>query len=188
MKAHWTARSVKDYLFRIAADFIAQLENKMESLNISQDELAKKLGVTKGRVSQLINHPGNISLAKMIEYAKALGMKVSIVAYEDNDPENKKGPIDSEIFRLCWENSGKPRDFWAFEDINMNEQTFSNTSSVPIYVGYYKPSDILFFPFLGDKATVSIGSIGSVAGYVVIEKATSLSENFQKQDALSLIN
>ena len=30
MKAHWTARSVKDYLFRIAADFIAQLENKME--------------------------------------------------------------------------------------------------------------------------------------------------------------
>ena len=188
MKAHWTARSVKDYLFRIAADFIAQLENKMESLNISQDELAQKIGVTKGRVSQLINHPGNISLAKMIEYAKALGMKVSIVAYEDNDPENKKGPIDSEIFRICWEKAGKPRDFWVFEDINMNEQVFSNTITVPIYVGYYKTPDILFSPFLGGKNTVSIGSIGSITGYVVIERAASLSENFQKQDELSLIN
>lgn len=117
MKTHWTARSVKDYLFRIAADFIAQLENKMDSLPISQDELAKRLGVTKGRVSQLINHPGNISLAKMIEYAKALGMKISIVAYEDNDPENKKGPIDSEIFKICWEQLGKPRDFWAMQEI-----------------------------------------------------------------------
>jgi len=117
MKAHWTTRSVKDYIFRIASDFIVQLENKIESLNISQDELAKKLGVTKGRVSQLINHPGNFSLGKMIEYAKALGMKVSVVAYEDNDPKNTKGPIDSEIFRICWEQLGKPRDFWAMQDI-----------------------------------------------------------------------
>ena len=117
MNVHWTGRSVKDYLFRIAADFIAQLENKMESLNISQDELAKKLGVTKGRVSQLINHPGNIGLAKIIEYARALGMKVSIVANEDNDPENKKGPVNSEIFRICWDKSGRPRDFWDMQKI-----------------------------------------------------------------------
>jgi antitoxin component HigA of HigAB toxin-antitoxin module len=70
MKAHWTERSIKDYLFRIAADFIAQLEKKMEILNTSQDELAKKLGVTKGRVSQVLNHPGNITLSKIIEYTK----------------------------------------------------------------------------------------------------------------------
>jgi transcriptional regulator with XRE-family HTH domain len=125
MKAHWTAKSVKDYIFRIAADFIAQLESKMDSLPISQDELAKRLGVTKGRVSQLINHPGNISLAKMIEYAKALGMKVSIVAYEDNDPENKKGPIDSEIFRICWEQLGRPRDFWDAQGIVATKAVFA---------------------------------------------------------------
>ena len=117
MKTHWTARSVKDYLFRIAADFIAQLENKIESLSISQDEFAKRLGVTKGRVSQLINHPGNISLAKMIEYAQTLGMKVSVVAYEDDDPKNTKGPIDSEIFRICWEQLGKPHDFWDVQKV-----------------------------------------------------------------------
>jgi len=117
MKTHWTARSVKDYLFRIVTDFAVQLGEKMKSLDISRDELAKKLGVTKGRISQLLNHPGNISIGKMIKYASALGMKVSIVAYEDDDPENKKGPIDSEIFRSCWEQLGKPRDFWAIQDI-----------------------------------------------------------------------
>ncbi len=111
-KIHWTSRSVKDYLFRIGADFITQLENKMESSNISRDELAKKLGVKREHVSRLINHPGNTSLTTMIKSARALGMKVSIVAYEDNDPENKKGPIDSEIFITCWEQLGKPRDFW----------------------------------------------------------------------------
>lgn len=135
MKNHWTARSVTDYLFRIAADFIAQLENKMESLPISQDELAKKLGVTKGRVSQWINHPGNISLGKMIEYAKALGMKVSVVAYEDDDPENKKGPIDSEIFKICWEKSGKPRDFWNLQETRTNEAVSVMAISSSLLVG-----------------------------------------------------
>lgn len=132
MKVHWTERSIKDYLFRIRADFIAQLAKKMESLNISQDELAKRLGVSKGRVSQLLNHYGNITLAKIIEYARALDMKVSIVAYEDDDPKNKKGPVNSEIFKICWEQSGKPHDFWAFQDINMNKQIFANITEVSI--------------------------------------------------------
>jgi transcriptional regulator with XRE-family HTH domain len=127
-KTHWTARSIRDYLFRIAADFIAQLENKMDSIPISQDELADRLGVTKGRVSQWINHPGNISLAKMIEYAKAVGMKVSVVAYEDDDPENEKGPVDAEIFRMCWEQLGKPRDFWAIQSIVTTNRIFANVS------------------------------------------------------------
>ena len=129
MKAHWTTRSVKDYLFRIAADFIAQLEKKMEFLSISQDELAKKLGVTKGRVSQLINNPGNFKLFKMIEYAKALGCKISIVAYEDDDPENKKGPINSEIFRICWENLGKPRDLWDLQDFTLRVEVAGNATN-----------------------------------------------------------
>jgi len=125
MKSHWTAQSIKEYLFRIASDFIAQLENKMESLSISQGELAKKMGVTKGAVSLWINHPGNVKLGKMIEYAKALGMKVSVVAYEDDDPENKKGPIDAEIFRICWEQLGKPRDFWAVQNIVATNNVFA---------------------------------------------------------------
>ena len=39
-------------------------------------------------------------------------MKVAIVAYEDGDPENKSGPILSEIFSACWRNAGSPRDLF----------------------------------------------------------------------------
>lgn len=137
MKVHWTARSIKDYLFRIATDFIAQLENKMDSLPISQDELAKRLGVTKGRVSQLINHPGNISLGIMIEYAKALGMKLSVVAYEDDDLENKKGPIDSEIFKICWEKCGKPRDFWDMQSVVYTDVASATTYAANVPIKHY---------------------------------------------------
>jgi len=121
-KKHWTERRIKDYLFSIVADFITQLETKMESLTISQGEFAKKLRVSKGRISQLLNHPTNFKLETIIKYARALGMKVSIVAYDDNDPQNTKGPINSEIFRICWEQWGKPRDFWTMQNIVTNNR------------------------------------------------------------------
>jgi|GEM_PF-6912231 len=116
MKTHWTERSLKDYIFRIAADFIVQLEDKMELLPLSRGALAKKMKKTKGWVSQVFNNPGNLKIHTIVEYSRALNMKVAIVAYEDNDPKNEKGPINSEIFKICWEKAGKPRDFWAFQE------------------------------------------------------------------------
>jgi len=116
MKEHWTQRSVKDYIFKIGADFIAQLEEKMETEGIIQDVLANTLKVTKSRVSQVLNKPGNITLQNVIQYAGAVGIKVSIVAYDDDDPENTKGLINSDVFKICWEKFGKPNDFWAFQE------------------------------------------------------------------------
>jgi transcriptional regulator with XRE-family HTH domain len=175
MKVHWTERNIKDYLFRITADFIAQLEKKMESLNIPQDELAKRLKITKGRVSQIFNHPGNVTLANIVKYARTLGMKVSIVAYEDDDPENRKGPINSEVFQICWEKSGKPRDFWGFQEIQ--KETAANTTSSVICV-----SDFVYFqPFPG-------GMIGenfvNLPRYRVLETAVPMPGNIQNQDQL----
>ncbi len=144
MKTHWTERSIKDYLFRIAADFISQFEEKMESKKISQDQLAKRLRVTKGRVSQILNHPGNITLSNIIKISRTLGMKVSIVAYEDDDAENKKGPINSEVFKICWERFGKPRDFWAFQEASEYKMTAANaTSCAPPVVTAGRTPDVM---------------------------------------------
>lgn len=112
---HWTERSVDDFLYRIATDFVMQLEKRIQSEPLSKTKLAQKLGVTKGRVSQILNNPGNLTLRMIIKCARALGMKVTVVAYDDNDRENELGPVNSEIFRVCWENSGKPVDFWSIE-------------------------------------------------------------------------
>lgn len=124
MKLHWTERNIKAYVFRIVADFIDQIENKMESLPISQDEFAKRLGVSKGRVSQILNRRGNVTLKTIVQCARTLGMKALVVAYEDDDPQNRKGPINPEVFRICWERSGKPRDLW-------DTQNTVTTNSIP---------------------------------------------------------
>jgi transcriptional regulator with XRE-family HTH domain len=113
---HWTEGSIDDYLYRIASDFVLQLEDKIDSGVLSHVQLAQKLGVSKGRVSQILNNPGNLTLKMMIRCARALGMKIAVVAYDDDDYNNEHGPVNSDIFRICWENSGKPADFWSLPE------------------------------------------------------------------------
>ncbi|MGO9256809.1 MAG: helix-turn-helix domain-containing protein [Bryobacteraceae bacterium] len=113
LRKHWTARSIEDFLYRVGFDFVQQIEKFLDAAPANQASLARSLGVTEGRVSQVLNNPGNLTLRKVIEYARALRQKVAIVLYDDNDYENANGPINPEIFTRCWERSGKPSDFFA---------------------------------------------------------------------------
>jgi predicted XRE-type DNA-binding protein len=112
---HWTEEGTDDFLYRIAADFIRQIENAMETAGVNQAELAKRLKVTEGRVSQVLNNPGNLTLKKIVEYVRALGRKVAIVEYDDGDTKNLNGPVNSEIFAKCWYEAGLPTDFFALQ-------------------------------------------------------------------------
>ena len=40
------------------------------SQNIKQKDLARMLGLTEGRVSQILNQPGNMTLANMVKIAR----------------------------------------------------------------------------------------------------------------------
>jgi transcriptional regulator with XRE-family HTH domain len=113
INGHWTNDSTKAFLFRIAFDFVSQLEKLMDAEKITPTELAKKLGVTKGRVSQIMNNPGNLTLKTVVEWARALDVKVAIVAYDDGDVQNDNGPVNPQIFATCWEKQGRPTDFFA---------------------------------------------------------------------------
>jgi transcriptional regulator with XRE-family HTH domain len=117
MRRHWTSRSTEDFVYRISSDFVLQLEKKMEEEKMSQKALAGRLRVSDGRVSQILRNPGNLTLKKIVEYSHVLGMKVSIVAYDDGDPHNDYGPVNSEIFHLCWKRAGAPRDFFALNNV-----------------------------------------------------------------------
>ena len=109
---HWTESSTADFVYRISSDFIMQLEKRLEVLPVSQKELADRLNVTIGRVSQVFNNPGNLTLRNFVQYSRALGMKVAVVAYDDDDPQNQNGPINSDVFTKCWERAGRPHDFF----------------------------------------------------------------------------
>jgi transcriptional regulator with XRE-family HTH domain len=126
LNSHWTEASIEDFLYRVGSDYITQIEQAMDAEGTKQSELAKALNVTEGRVSQVLNNPGNLTLRKIIEYARALKKKVAIVAYDDQDPENRNGPINSQIFARCWETVGRPTDFFAPGD----RQIVSTTASL----------------------------------------------------------
>jgi transcriptional regulator with XRE-family HTH domain len=113
---HWTQNSPTDFVYSISSNFIAQIEAKIEVEDISQSEIASKMGKTDGRVSQVLNNPGNLSIRVMVELARAMGMKVSIVAYDDHDPTNENGPIDPDVFVKCWEKVGHPANLFEVED------------------------------------------------------------------------
>jgi hypothetical protein len=119
---HWTHQSTADFVYNISSDFVAQLETKMEEEDISRGALANRLSKTSGRVSQVFNNPGNLSLRVIVDYARALGMKVSLVAYDDGDSKNENGPINPDVFVKCWEKCNQPQDL--FEVAAANSQIF----------------------------------------------------------------
>lgn len=125
---HWTEKNKEKFQLAIALDFVDQLEAKMDSSPpIKQSELAQKLGVTEGRVSQILNNPGNLTLNMMVKCARALGLKVAVVAYDDGDSQNTRGPIHAEVFRSCWELVSKPRDMWSLSSVNSTTLTTAAT-------------------------------------------------------------
>jgi len=111
--SHWTSERDESLINKITFDFIAQLERRIDENRVKQSELAEKLGVSEGAVSQVLNfNRTNLNLKTMVRYARALGMKLSIVAYDDGDPQNVHGPVGSELFADAWQRLGKPRSAW----------------------------------------------------------------------------
>jgi transcriptional regulator with XRE-family HTH domain len=66
----------EELLYGNATDTIDAL---LESLDVSQSELASRLGVSEGRVSQLLSGRTNLTLRSLASLAWALGMRASVV-------------------------------------------------------------------------------------------------------------
>ena len=113
---HWTKDSPKSLQTSLALDFVDQLTLPFEETGWNQSQLAEKLGLSKGRVSQMFNNPGNLTLKKMAEWTQPLDLNVSIVVYPEDEALAARGPISGEVFRICWERLGKPADMWDLED------------------------------------------------------------------------
>jgi transcriptional regulator with XRE-family HTH domain len=107
---HYTSQNTEVFVERITSDFIGQIARLLETSDMSQIELAQRLGVSESEVSQVLNlNRVNLTLKKMALFAQALGRKVAVVVYDDQDPLNERGPVGSEIFSQSWERTGRPR-------------------------------------------------------------------------------
>jgi transcriptional regulator with XRE-family HTH domain len=112
---HWTQTNTSDFAYSISLDFFTQIEDSMRQSGMSRKGLSQKIGVTPSAVSQILNNPPeNPELETLVQYARNLGLKVAVVAYDDNDSNNDRGPIYSGVFEKAWEALGRPRDLSAF--------------------------------------------------------------------------
>jgi hypothetical protein len=137
--AHWTQRSVADFVYNISSNFVSQLERRMEEREIGRGEFAVLMNKSKGRVSQVFNNPGNLSLRVIVEYARTLGMKVSLVAYDDGDPEDKNGPINPEVFVKSWEMADRPQDLF---EVAEKETKQAEMTRLRNNISYGKPQSV----------------------------------------------
>lgn len=83
---HWTARDPQAFAFSLRASFCLQL------------------GIDTVM--------GYLSLGRAVRLAQERGQKVALIAYNDDDVENVRGPINGQVFVRCWERQGKPHDFF----------------------------------------------------------------------------
>ena len=56
------------------------LHQALEVSELDQKALAEKLGVTQGRVSQVLNGDGNLRIAALARYLRSLGYEVTLTA------------------------------------------------------------------------------------------------------------
>ncbi|SHT65179.1 Fis family transcriptional regulator [Mycobacteroides abscessus subsp. abscessus] len=67
-----------------AADLAGQtmrlLHQALDASDLDQKALAEKLGVTQGRVSQVLNGDGNVRIAALARYLRALGYETRLSA------------------------------------------------------------------------------------------------------------
>lgn len=59
------------------SSFTNDIARRMADQGVSQSELARRLGVSRARVSQLMRHTSSPTLRTMVEVAAALGCDVS---------------------------------------------------------------------------------------------------------------
>jgi transcriptional regulator with XRE-family HTH domain len=127
---HWTSTTLEDFAYWVTSDFTAQIETRLEEKGISKSTFAKRLDVSPSRVSQVLNDPGNLTLGNVVKYPRVLGMKVALVVYEDNDPDNGKGPINADVFTRCWERMGCPREIFDLENMTQSRGCWVLTKTV----------------------------------------------------------
>lgn len=111
---HWTARSTEDMRFSVGADVILQIEEAMHQRGLTQKQIADSMGVTESRVSQLLKEVrnNNFTLDTILRLGEAVGMKVAVVLYDD--VRESGAPVNAQVFTRCWQDMGKPEDFWKW--------------------------------------------------------------------------
>ena len=75
-------KTVNQKIWKFTHSFFGIISKRMDGLNMSNKDLADKLGVSKAHISQLMNGKPNISIEKMVKMADAVDLELKITSDE----------------------------------------------------------------------------------------------------------
>ncbi len=174
----WVENSVENLKYFIGADFVDQLEAKLGHHGLTQRTFAEKLGVTEGRVSQIFNNPGNLTLDTMVSWGQIVGMKTSVILYGESVDEHLRGPLSGQIFYDCWKLMGSPR-------INMLEGV-ANPASGSVHCNYASSQNNKISGVEEISKTVSSGEAVFVEHFSSLMDQSALQRQYSRDEACGL--
>lgn len=96
MKRKELLKSKEYWLTKIQIDLFNKVEKYIKENNMSRTQLAQKLGVSKGYVSQILNGDADHRLSKLVELSLAVGV-VPYLSFESLDSIIEKDSMDATI-------------------------------------------------------------------------------------------
>lgn len=86
MTSRVTERELRKSAARLAVDAVALMNRAHEDSGFEQKDLAEMLGVSPGRISQILNGDGNVRLATLARMLRASGFKVELTPHPVAEP------------------------------------------------------------------------------------------------------
>ena len=139
MKSHRELRHTKEfYVYTAQADLLDLLYEYMDKNNLNRTQLANKLGVSKGYITQLMSGRYDHKFSKISEMALAIG-KAPIVTYKDLEQYILEDEIEArnkayEALRSsAKENAGTVRPLKAGDEMEFFISVDkTNSSTIPL--------------------------------------------------------
>ena len=76
----------EEFQFELASiDLRTSIIQQMDSAGLSRSDLAERMGVSRARVSQILNGQDNLTLKTLVAIAHALGATVSVSLCPNSD-------------------------------------------------------------------------------------------------------
>lgn len=116
---------------RIQLDLYKMMETYMESNNLSRADLANKLGVTKGYISQVLNGDFDHRLSKLVELSMAIGMIPQIRYIPMDKVFSKETSVELCVDSISETNALFKQQYKSFD--NMIGHNFSTIENDTVY-------------------------------------------------------
>lgn len=84
---------------KMQLDLYEKVEKYMVDNNLNRTELAKKLGVSKGYVTQLLNGDSDHRISKLVELALSIGYYPTLEFKKINVSQEEKAEIVADVFK-----------------------------------------------------------------------------------------